>query len=900
MSPIQRIGSRGPSAKRRRRTLRLRTLLIWLAVVPIVALGVQSVLAANRLLEQSGHLRADVESGERIGIPLYRLMVAMQSERTLTAARWAGTGVPENLMRERRAATDQAATAFRRSWEPGTAVSEVADRRLLEVAEGLGELDAYRERTDSGSGNADSTLVFYTGVIGQMIRFYQDELSHTEDGGLIEDTRVVSAMFAASEMVAQEDMIIAQAGPSRTLTPSRFADLVNAVGAQRYLYDTWVVPYLPDAQNDLYAQMVRSGAWQTKTRIESAVLSEQTITDDGVKLPRDVNGWRAAQQQWGPQLTTLNAGRSQALLDRADARATDLETDVAWLIAGSIAALLAVAAVVALTTGSVLRRLSRLHHRTVTIAERVLPDVVDRLQSGRPVDTAALPTVRGEKDEVGRVNDAFARVVAVSVDGHTQLAAERQGFGMFAAGIASRTGNLVSRQLSLTEELQDAFGHDEALLAQLMRADQLTVGMRRQIENLLILSGGEIPDPHTEPMRIADLLREAAAEVEDFRRIERQALDEISIEAAVISQVSHLLAELLDNATRFSPPRSKVVIRAELVADGMSVEIEDRGPRVARATYEEMNGRLHSAPPYAVLAENAHRLGLFVVGHLADGLGATVTLRRSVYGGTSAVVILPRELLVPTRNETGGAPDTPVRGESPADAPVRGESPADAVHELPPSAEDAGVRSVRAEPALATDGRGEGEGGAEPARRTDAGLPVRGSHGRTPGRPDGESPGRSAGEPPEPDGTSPGRPAGESPELDGEPTALDAVSPGRPYGLVPRQPGGKSPGRPRAALPERAAKPSGDRTAEPPHRRPPPPPPSARPVRPVGPARDVRPALPERVPQTHMAEQLLGPRRATEAAAVREADTPEEVADAWADYEQGTQTVEDELRQDQR
>ncbi|GFH39304.1 sensor histidine kinase [Streptomyces pacificus] len=104
----------------------------------------------------------------------------------------------------------------------------------------------------------------------------------------------------------------------------------------------------------------------------------------------------------------------------------------------------------------------------------------------------------------------------------------------------------------------------------------------------------------------------------------------------MISQVSHLLAELLDNATRFSPPRSRVVIRTELVSDGLSVEIEDRGPKVAAATYEEMNGRLYSAPPYAVLAENAHRLGLFVVGHLADGLGATITLRRSVYGGTSA------------------------------------------------------------------------------------------------------------------------------------------------------------------------------------------------------------------------------------------------------------------------
>ncbi|MFI1467230.1 nitrate- and nitrite sensing domain-containing protein [Streptomyces wuyuanensis] len=861
--------------------MRLRTLLIWLAVVPIVALGVQSALAANRLLEQSGHLRADVESGERLGVPLYRLMVAMQSERTLTAARWAGTAVPEDVVRERRAATDRAATGFRRSWAPGSAVSEVADRRLLEVAQGLDDLDAYRERTDSGSGSADSTLVYYSGVIGQMIRFYQDELSHMEDGGLSEDTRVVTAMFAASEMVAQEDMILAQAGPSRTLTTSRFADFVNAVGAQRYLYDAWIVPYLPDAQNDLYAQMVRSGAWQTKMRIESAVLAEQSITDDGVKLPRDVNGWRAAQEQWGPQLSTLNADRSRALLARADARATDLETEVAWLIAGSAAALLAVAAVVALTTRSVLRRLSRLHDRTVTIAERTLPDVVDRLQSGRPVDSVALPAVRGEQDEVGRISDAFARVVAVSVGGHRQLAAERQGFGMFAAGIASRTGNLVSRQLSLTEDLQDAFGHDEKLLAELMRADQLTVGMRRQIENLLILAGGEIPDPHAEPMRIADLLREAAAEVEDFRRIERQALDEISVEAPVISQVSHLLAELLDNATRFSPPRSKVVIRAELVADGLSVEIEDRGPRVAAATYEEMNGRLHSAPPYAVLAENAHRLGLFVVGHLADGLGATVVLRRSVYGGTSAVVILPEEHLVPTRGETESGPRVqPDRAES-ARVESAGSPRADSPRGESPRVEPARPETERKEPARpeterAAPGRAAtvsveatvpvprrpGDERPEEVPHTGAGLPVRRAHARSHG-PSHEQ---------DPHGPAPHEPAPHEPA---------------PHDPAPRD---RAPHEEPSDAGASHERPSHERSQEA----------ARRPARSVRPAADTRPALPERVPQTHMAEQLLGPRRPTETAAVREEDTPEEVADAWADYEQGTQTVEEELRQDRR
>ncbi|MFE0272470.1 nitrate- and nitrite sensing domain-containing protein [Streptomyces sp. NPDC058992] len=889
MSPIQPAGPRGPSVKRRRRTLRLRTLLTWLAVVPIVALGVQSALTASRLLEQSGHLRADVESGERLGVPLYRLMVAMQSERTLTAARWAGTMVPEDVMGERRAATDQAATGFRRSWAPGSAVSEVADRRLQEVSQGLDDLNSYRERTDSGIGSADSTLVYYSGVIGQMIRFYQDELSHTEDGGLIEDTRVVTAMFAASEMVAQEDMILAQAGPSRTLTTSRFADFVNAVGAQRYLYDAWIVPYLPDAQNDLYAQLVRSGAWQTKTRIESAVMSEQSITDDGVKLPRDVKGWSAAQKQWGPQLTTLNADRSRALLARADARATDLETDVAWLVAGSAAALLAVATVVALTTRSVLRRLSRLHDRTVAVAESTLPDVVDRLQNGRPVDTDALPAVRGGQDEVGRISDAFARVVAVSVSGHRQLAAERLGFGMFAAGIASRTGNLVSRQLSLTEELQDTFGHDETLLAELMRADQLTVGMRRQIENLLILAGGEIPDPHTEPMRIADLLREAAAEVEDFRRIERQALDEISVEAPAISQVSHLLAELLDNATRFSPPRSKVVIRAELVADGLSVEIEDRGPKVAPATYEEMNGRLHSAPPYSVLAENAHRLGLFVVGHLADGLGATVVLRRSVYGGTSAVVVLPKALLIPTKGESGGVPSVASgHPESAPAEPSRDESGPVGASRGEPAREER-ERSARSAPADDETGR------VEPAREA-PGRPETEHMERAPVVPVSVVPAPVVPESVVPAPVVPGNvePVPEEPE-GADTTLLGAAVPvrhGPDEDISGRGPHTETGPRTGAGLPVRRAQQGPNaRSHE-----------EAIPGQPSrdAPARDRRPALPERVPQTHMAEQLLGPRRPTEAQAVRDQDTPEEVAGAWAEYEQGTQMVEEELRQDRR
>ncbi|WP_251016964.1 nitrate- and nitrite sensing domain-containing protein [Streptomyces sp. ISL-1] len=744
-------------------------MLIWMALVPTVAMAAQVVVTADRLLEQSEHLRADVASGERIGVPLYRLMVEMQAERTMTAARWAGTAVSEGDLRNRRAATDRAAAEFRRSSATAAAGSEQADRRLLAVAQGLDDLGAYRERADARSGNPDSTVAYYTSVITQMIRFYQDEFSHIEDGELDQESRVVVAMFSASEILAQEDTILAQAGPSRELTPSRFADFVNAVGAHSYLYDISIVPYLSGEGSEPYAQINGSDAWQTKSRIEHAVVSEHEDIGLRVKLPREVSGWQAAHKEWAAQWGALNADRARGLLAHADAKAAELEAEVAWLVAGSGGALLVVAGVVVFITRTVVRRLRGLHERTVTIAEKTLPDVVARLQRGQSVDADALPTAWGDQDEVGRISDAFARVVAVSVDGHRQLSDERDGFGMFAAGIASRTGNLVSRQLSLTEELQDTFGHDEALLAQLMRSDQLTVGMRRQIENLLILAGGEIPDPHTEPMRVADLLREAAAEVEDFRRIERQALDEISVEPRAISQISHLLAELLDNATRFSPPRSKVVIRAETVADGLSVEIEDRGPRVTPATYDEMNGRLHSAPPYAVLAKNAHRLGLFVVGHLADQLQARVMLRRSVYGGTSAVVILPNDVLVPTEREE------PRESAPPVSEP---QNPAPRLDERKP----------------------------ELVLHSQSGLPTRRSH---------------------------------------------------------------------------------ERSKE-----------GAHPVRSVAPDGEARPALPERVPQTHIAQELREP-RAPEPAVGPSAATPEEVADAWADYEHGTQTVEQELRQEQ-
>ncbi|GHG78940.1 sensor histidine kinase [Streptomyces griseocarneus] len=761
--------------------MRLRTLLVWLAVVPTVAMGAQVLISSDRSVQESRHLRKDVAAGRQTGVPLYQLITKLQSERAITAAWWSGMPVSGADLRGRRADTDRAVAVFLKSSDPDQVHSDRAKERLRDVARRLTDLGAQRERADARHGSPDDTVDYYTDVISGTIRCFGD-LSHVDDGGLTQESTSLVALFSAAEVVAREDSILALAGPSGKLTSARFTEFVEAVGASDYLYDT-VTLDLPLDDQDALQWILTSNAWQTKSRIEKSVVSEHRDISSGVALPQDVSDWRAAYGTISVRLNTLNENELQELLDHADDRAAQLENQVVLLVAASGAALLLVIAVVVFTTRSVLRRLRDLHDRTVVVAEETLPDVVARLRRGEAVGTGTLPRPGGEQDEVGRISDAFARVVAVSVEGHRELADERQGFSVFASGIAARTGNLVSRQLALTEHIQDAFGQDEALLADLMRSDQLTVGMRRQIENLLILAGGEVPDPHTEPMRIADLLREAAAEVEDFRRIDRHAMDETSVEPGVISQLSHLLAELLDNATRFSPPTTRVAIRSELVGGGLCIEIEDRGPRVTAERYEEMNGRLHSAPPYSVLARNAHRLGLFVVGHLADQLGVTVTLRRSAFGGTSAVVIVPDEHLVATQ-ERAAVPE-PAKEPAPE----------------PRSTEERRPKLV------------------------------------------------------------PQRPSGH-PADDSAPSASGL--PRRQRKEQVRQAGNAAP-----EAPPRSG--SGDVPA--------------------------RPALPERVPQAHLAQQLREPQAAE--AVGQDGATPEEVADAWADYEDSTRQVELELRQDQ-
>jgi hypothetical protein len=186
---------------------------------------------------------------------------------------------------------------------------------------------------------------------------------------------------------------------------------------------------------------------------------------------------------------------------------------------------------------------------------------------------------------------------------------------------------------------------DPDALAQLFRLDHLTTRMRRQSEGLIILSGATPGRRWNKPVPVIEVLRGATGEIEDYVRVDLATESEDLVAGSAVADLTHLLAELIENAAQYSPPQTRVMVKTGWGASGFIVEIEDRGLGIPMATMEELNQRL-THPPEFDLADS-DQLGLLVVARLAQRHGIRVTLRSSAYGGAAAIVLIPKELVVP-------------------------------------------------------------------------------------------------------------------------------------------------------------------------------------------------------------------------------------------------------------
>ncbi|MFF0224657.1 nitrate- and nitrite sensing domain-containing protein [Streptomyces sp. NPDC004629] len=355
-----------------------------------------------------------------------------------------------------------------------------------------------------------------------------------------------------------------------------------------------------------------------------------------------------AQNWWAVNTLKFTAYRQieADLADKAVSEASGIAADArtAAIITG--AAVVVALLVAFILAGAVARQMSRsmrqLRNAAFGIAEQRLPMLVDQLSRTDPgrVDTRVAPIPIASTDEIGEVARAFDQVHREAVRLAAEQAMLRGNINAIFTNLSRRNQSLIEGQLTLITDLENNEAEPDQL-ENLFRLDHLATRMRRNGENLLVLAGEEPGRRWDQPVPLVDVLRAAASEVEQYERIELSGVPEAEIHGRAVTDLVHLLAELLENATTFSSPQTKVRVTATRLPDGrIMIEIHDKGIGLTAEDFADINHKL--ANPPTVDAAISQRMGLFVVGRLSDRHGIRVQLRPSgEQAGTTSLVMLP-------------------------------------------------------------------------------------------------------------------------------------------------------------------------------------------------------------------------------------------------------------------
>jgi signal transduction histidine kinase len=301
------------------------------------------------------------------------------------------------------------------------------------------------------------------------------------------------------------------------------------------------------------------------------------------------------------------------------------------------------------------RRLSRetgqLTETARHLADARLPRLVEALHEGEQAvrDAGTAPMPPASIAEVAALATAVAGMYRSAAEAAAAEARLRNGFREILVSLGRRNQSLLYRQLRIIDTLEQQ-ASSPAALTELFALDHLTTRMRRQAESLTILSGAAPGRTWSGPVQVIDVMRAAAAEVEDYTRVTVISDSEEAVAAPAVTDMIHLLAELIENATLFSPSSTRVEVRAERVANGFAIEVEDRGLGIPADQLRQLNAQLADPPDFHLA--DADRLGLFVAGRLAARHGVHVSLSPSPYRGTKAVVVLPDSIVVATENKS--------------------------------------------------------------------------------------------------------------------------------------------------------------------------------------------------------------------------------------------------------
>ncbi|MFG2073547.1 sensor histidine kinase [Nonomuraea maritima] len=645
-----RLGVKRAGEGWRLRNWRVRARLVALILVPTAAavlLGGIQVLASAAAAADYARTNQFAQLSAELG-DLTHLVAAERAKTSWYIAR----GRPGNDLAEvqaHMARVDLTAGEVRGIAAPllEESTGRAADQ-LENLLNRLDDLTGLRKRALEDDLLPGPAVELYTTVLTDLLSVHNELVKGGADDELFRQTRMLDGLARAKESVSYQQALITVALVEGAFDTGQLQRLLGEQAREANERKSFTAEATAEERR-LFDETVNGASADRMLFLRELVLIRAT---DGLPLrgldrsaPDDAKTWFDAANVVVDNMHKIEQRQAQGIVQRSETLSGE-ERQRAFVTAGAVLALLV--AVLLITTGvarSLVRPLRRLRGEALEIAGKRLPEFVQHLREARDGEVVAEVPPIGifSRDEVGEVARAFDEVHREAVRLAGDEARLRSNVNAMFVNLSRRSQTLVERQLTLIEKLERG-ERDDTRLGDLFKLDHLATRMRRNSENLLVLAGQEAARRWSEPIELMDIVRAALGEVESYDRVSIQIQSDVAIAGQAVTDVVHLLAELVENAVSFSPNDTKVIISSSRIDGGsLMVSVTDRGIGMTTEELGEANWRL--ANPPVVDVSVSRRMGLFVVGRLALRHNIRVQLRRQDEGGLTAMVLVPPTLL---------------------------------------------------------------------------------------------------------------------------------------------------------------------------------------------------------------------------------------------------------------